>query len=183
MFQFWKYLFSSKKSDIATQNESNSVQDDAAVKNPVQEEEVKEESPVEEPVKEEPVEETVTEEPVQDNDVLVEAMPSDSIVTKSDGHIEYHHSYNKDNIMNEVKEDTPVQEAIEDVGQMSLVQEVVEEDNKPLDTIKEVECESTDTEKKDERGMSCDSDAMTIPTTNNTASEPITNPNQNIFWP
>ena len=110
-------------------------------------------------------------------------MPSDSIVTKSDGHIEYHHSYNKDNIMNEVKEDTPVQEAIEDVGQMSLVQEVVEEDNKPLDTIKEVECESTDTEKKDERGMSCDSDAMTIPTTNNTASEPITNPNQNIFWP
>jgi hypothetical protein len=31
--------------------------------------------------------------------------------------------------------------------------------------------------------VSCDSDAMTIPTTNNTVSEPITNSNQNIFWP
>ena len=135
MFQFWKYLFSSKKSDIATQNESNSVQDNAAVKNPVQEEEVKEESPVQETVIEEPVQEAVIEEPVQET----------------------------------VKEEP--------------VQETVEKDNKLLDTIKEVECESTDTEKKGERGMSCDSDAMTIPTTNNTASEPNANPNQNIFWP
>ena len=72
-----------------------------------------------------------------------------------------------------------MEESIEDIVQESLVQKVVEEDNKPLDTIKEVDCESTDTEKKDERGMSCDSDAITVPTINN----PPSNPNQNVFWP
>ena len=71
----------------------------------------------------------------------------------------------------ETVEESPVQEtmeeAIEDIVQESLVQKVIEEDNKPLDTIKEIEYESTYTEKRDERDMSCDSDAITVPTINN----------------
>ena len=34
-----------------------------------------------------------------DDDVLVEVVPSDSIVEKSSGHIEYHHPFNKNNIL------------------------------------------------------------------------------------
>ena len=76
-----------------------------------------------------------------------------------------------------------MEDAIEDIVQESLVQKVVEEDNKPLDTIKEFDCESTDTEKKDERGVSCDSYTITVPTINNPPPKSNSNPNQNVFWP
>lgn len=154
MFQFWKYLFSSKKSDIATQNESNSVQDNAAVKNPVQEEEVKEESSVQETVEESPVQETIEESPVQE---AKEETPVQEAVEET-----VEESPIKETVQDTVEE-SPVEKTVKEL----LVQDPAEEDNKPLDTIKEVEYESTHTEKRDERDISCDSDAITVPTINN----------------